>query len=108
MNDPLFNLLGIKITHLIAGLAGGTVRAMLFGGSWLAFVTSVTVGSLTAAYLTSPIYRAVTATFPVPAEHSTELATAYLVGVVAMFICEGAIRMARQWSRNPTLPGGRS
>ncbi len=62
--DPVQAVLGIKATHLVAGVAGGTVRALLSGGGWLAAISSVVIGSLTAGYLTTPVYAAAKAYFP--------------------------------------------
>jgi len=102
--DPLQQLIGIKATHLLAGLAGGTVRALLMGGGWWAATTSVMIGSLTAGYMTAPAFAAATAYFGIPPETSTEHAVGFLVGLMAMLLCEGILRMARTWAKNPTLP----
>lgn len=102
--DPLQALIGIKTTHLVAGIAGGTVRAFLSGGGWLAATASVIVGCLTAGYLTSPAFSLALAYTPLPAEDASEHAIGFLVGLTAMMICEGALRVARTWSRNPRLP----
>lgn len=103
--DPVHALLGIKTTHLVAGVAGGAVRALLAGGGWLAAISSVVIGSLTAGYLTTPVYAAARAYFPVlTGDISTEHAIGFLVGLTAMLICEGVLRFIRGWSRNPKLP----
>lgn len=103
--DPIQGFIGIKATHLLAGVAGGTVRAFLAGGGWLAAVSSVVIGSLTAGYLTTPIFAGVKAYFPgVHGDVSSEHAVSFLVGLTAMLICEGVLRAARGWSRNPKLP----
>ena len=105
--DPLQGLIGVKLTHLIAGIAGGMVRALLAGGGWLAAMTSVVVGSLTAGYLTTPVYGAAKTWFPALGHDiSTEHAIGFLVGLTAMLICEGVLRAARGWSKNPKLPPG--
>lgn len=103
--DPLQSLIGIKLTHLLAGVAGGVVRAFLAGGSWVAAVSSVVVGSLTAGYLTAPVYKGAQSWFPALGnDPSSEHAIGFLVGLTAMLICEGVLRAARGWSRNPKLP----
>lgn len=103
--DPLQALLGIKSTHLIAGIAGGVVRAFLAGGSWMEAVSSVVVGSLTAGYITTPVYAAASAYLPgIANDVSSEHAIGFLVGLTAMLICEGALRFARGWSRHPNFP----
>ena len=103
--DPLQGFIGIKFTHLVAGVAGGMVRALLAGGGWSAAVTSVIVGSLTAGYLTTPIFKAAKASFPsIGGDVSTEHATSFLVGLTAMLICEGVLRAVRGWSKKPSMP----
>ena len=102
--DPLQQLIGIKLTHVLAGLAGGTVRALLMGGGWWAAVTSVIAGSLTSAYMTTPVYSLAIAYTPIAHDASSEHAIGFLVGLTAMLLCEGALRAARSWSRNPVLP----
>lgn len=105
--DPLQSLVGIKLTHLLAGVAGGVVRAFLAGGSWLAAVSSVVVGSLTAGYLTTPVYKGAKSWFPaLGSDTSSEHAIGFLVGLTAMLICEGVLKAARGWSKNPILPPG--
>lgn len=104
--DPLQSLIGIKLTHLLAGVAGGVVRAFLAGGSWVAAISSVVVGSLTAGYLTTPVYHGAKSWFPALGHDiSSEHAIGFLVGLTAMLICEGVLRAARGWSKNPKLPG---
>ena len=103
--DPLQSLIGIKLTHLLAGVAGGIVRALLAGGSWFAAISSVVVGSLTAGYLTAPVYAGAKTWFPIVGHDvSSEHAISFLVGLTAMLICEGVLRFIRAWSRNPTIP----
>lgn len=103
--DPLQGIIGIKLTHLLAGVAGGIVRALLAGGSWLAAISSVVVGSLTAGYLTAPIYAGAKTWLPVIGHDvSSEHAISFLVGLTAMLICEGVLRAAHGWSKNPKMP----
>lgn len=99
-------IFGIKITHLIAGIAGGTVRALLTGGTWGMAVASVLVGAMTAGYLTQSSYFALIRYFPAWADPSTEHALGFVIGVSAMVLCEGILIHAKKWSRNPKLPGG--
>jgi hypothetical protein len=98
-------IIGVKLTHIVAGIAGGTVRALLMGSGWLAATTSVIIGSATAAYLTTPAYYMATRYFPVPQEPSTEHAIGFLVGLTAMLICEGCMKYVKDWSIKPSLPG---
>lgn len=104
--DPVQGLIGVKLTHLVAGVAGGVVRAFLSGGGgWLAAMSSVVVGSLTAGYLTTPVYTGARAYFPsLGNDVSSEHAIGFLVGLTAMLICEGVLRAARGWASNPRIP----
>lgn len=101
---PFEAFFGVKIAHIAAGLAGGTVRALLTRGSWGGAVTSVIVGSLTAAYMTQPVYEIATTYLPIAVTRSSEYATSYVVGVTGMFLAEGLITWARRWAKNPSLP----
>lgn len=67
-------------------------------------MASVIVGALTAGYLTTPVYKLLTANFPASTDPSTEHAVGFLVGLTAMLICEGVLRYVRQWSKNPKMP----
>lgn len=97
-------IFGIKITHLVAGVAGGTVRYLLVGGGVVMAVTSVLAGSLTAGYLTTPAYFTIVKYFPGWADPSTEHAAGFLVGLTGLLICEGAMRYAKRWTDNPSFP----
>lgn len=89
MSDPLLEL-GVKTQDLVAGLAGGVVNAFVFKrGTPIAIVGSVVVGALTAAYLTEPAAR-LTGT--------TGGATAFIVGLGAMAICQGILSRVGKWN----------
>lgn len=98
MADPdLFVAIGIKSQDLVAGLAGGVVNAFVFQRSNpVAIVGSVIVGALTAAYLTEPAGR-ITGT--------TGGATAFIVGLGAMAICQGIVGAITKW-RPAAIPKG--
>lgn len=100
----VFALLGIKLSHLVAGVAGGVVRAFLVGTTWIGAISSVIIGAVTAAYMTTPITRWFERLWNMTPDPSTEHAVAFVVGLTAMLICEGAIRAAQKWSKNPRLP----
>lgn len=98
---------GIKVAHLLAGLAGGLVRAFVLGGGFWRTATSVICGSLTAAYLTGPVFALAVYYFPfLGHDRSSEYACGYLVGMTAMVIAEGVLRWARRWAADPKLPSG--
>jgi hypothetical protein len=90
MADPdLFVSIGIKMQDLVAGLAGGVVNAFVFQRSNpVAIVGSVIVGALTAAYLTEPAGK-ITGT--------SGGATAFIVGLGAMAICQAILGAISKW-----------
>ena len=98
MADPdLFVSIGIKTSDLVAGLAGGVVNAFVFQRSNpAAIVGSVVVGALTAAYLTEPAARFT---------GTTGGATAFIVGLGAMAICQAIVGQVSKWKPNGTKGG---
>ncbi|MFB9978703.1 hypothetical protein ACFSQQ_19250 [Mesorhizobium kowhaii] len=91
MHD-LFDLLGIKGPVVAAGLAGGVLRALSRHRYKLReMVASPICGALAAAYLTLPVvsYARITGLpMPDPADDTTTLAAAFLIGVSAMWISD--------------------
>jgi hypothetical protein len=88
----LDTLFGIKGVQLVAGLAGGLVRALLAPAKTIGtIVTSCVVGGLTAGYLTPIAAPFLADKLSVPEGASLEPVTGFLVGLTAMAICEFAI-----------------
>lgn len=81
MSEPVTTTLGIKLSTTVAGFAGGVVSlAFVQGLTRMQAVASVTVGALTAAYLTpAALYR-----FDLGPELSN--AMAFVIGLCAMSI----------------------
>ena len=98
MPDPdFFTSLGVRTQDLVAGLSGGIVNAFVFQRSNpVAIVGSVVVGSLTAAYLTDTAAK-VTGT--------NGGATAFIVGLGAMAICQGIVGQIGKWKVGATPRG---
>lgn len=108
MSDWFLTYLNIKLSYLLAGAAGGIVRAFLIGTSAYAAISSIIVGTLSATYLTSTASQIYGAVFRVNVEPNLQHGVAFVVGLTAMLICEGLLRMACKWAKNPVLPGGGS
>ncbi len=91
MHD-LFDLLGIKGPVVAAGLAGGVLRALSRHRYKLReMIASPICGALAAAYLTLPVvsyFKATGLPIPDPADDTTTLAAAFLIGVCAMWISD--------------------
>lgn len=87
-----FDLLGIKGPVVAAGLAGGVLRALSRHRYKLReMVASPICGALAAAYLTLPVvayFKATGLPIPDPADDTTTLAAAFLIGVSAMWISD--------------------
>jgi hypothetical protein len=91
MNGPdLFDVLGIKPAVMVAGLAGGVLRALSRQRFKLReMIASPLCGALAAAYLTDPAaYYARAVNLPLPPDDTTTYATAFLIGVGAMWISD--------------------
>jgi hypothetical protein len=91
MHD-LFDVLGIKGPVVVAGLAGGVLRALSRHRYKLReMIASPICGALAAAYLTLPAvawFKATGMPIPDPADDTTTLAAAFLIGVSAMWISD--------------------
>jgi hypothetical protein len=91
MHD-LFDMLGIKGPVVAAGLAGGVLRALSRHRYKLReMIASPICGALAAAYLTLPAvawFKATGMAIPDPADDTTTLAAAFLIGVSAMWISD--------------------
>ncbi len=90
MPDPeILSTFGIKVSDLVGGLAGGIVNAFVFQKtSPLAVLGSVVVGCLTAAYLSEPASHYI---------GTSGGATAFLVGLCAMAICQAVVAAVQKW-----------
>lgn len=97
--------LGVKFAHLLAGVAGGVVRAVILKSRFIDGFFSALAGSLTAAYLTDPTFALVKLLSPALNTDRMEYASSFIVGLTAMSICEGLMKKARAWSKKPVLPG---
>ncbi|MCM2472176.1 hypothetical protein HGO38_01625 [Rhizobium sp. CG5] len=87
----ILEFLGIKTSVLVAGLSGGVLRAMSRRRYKIReMVASPICGALAAAYLTSPSVHYLNAVrWPLPADGiAAEHATAFLIGVSAMWISD--------------------
>jgi hypothetical protein len=82
MSD-IFTLLGIKPAVMVAGLAGGVLRALSRQRFKLReMIASPVCGALAAAYLTDPAaYYARSVNLPLPPDDTTAYAAAFLIGV---------------------------
>ena len=91
MHD-LFDMLSIKGPVVAAGLAGGVLRALSRHRYKLReMIASPICGALAAAYLTLPAvsyFKSTGLPIPDPADDTTTLAAAFLIGVSAMSISD--------------------
>lgn len=96
MADPdILVSVGIRAQDIIAGLAGGVVNAFVFQRSNpAAIIGSVIVGALTANYLADPAAKML---------GTSGGASAFIVGLCAMAICQALVVAAGKWM--PKVPG---
>ena len=92
MPDPLASL-GVTLHHLIAGLAGGLVRALMKpDGHPVQTLSTAIVGALSAAYLTPLVMYFAS----LPETASLENAVAFTIGLSGMTAAELALRRLRR------------
>jgi hypothetical protein len=88
--------LGINLRDLFAGFAGGVVNAFVFRRSEpFSIIGSMIVGAFTANYLSEPAARYI---------GTSNGATAFIVGLCGMAICQGIVAAAKKW--RPAKEGG--
>ncbi len=96
MADPdILVSVGIKTQDILAGLAGGVVNAFVFQRSNpTAIIGSVVVGAFTANYLADSAAHML---------GTSGGASAFIVGLCAMAICQALVAAAGKWM--PKMPG---
>ncbi len=107
--DPLSALVGIKLTHVIAGAAGGIVRSLSRpGGSWARHVGTAIIGTFVAGYGTpvGTVFASRYLASPDLPSSSVEGMVGFVLGLIGMSLCEAALRWARAWRDGlpPPLP----
>lgn len=99
---PDANILGIKIATAVAGFAGGVIcLSYLRGLSHPQAAMAVLTGAVTASYVTPALMFYLH--WPVPLENFT----AFFVGLTAMNIIPGLLKLSEMFKRNPGAFMGR-
>jgi len=96
----LLDALGIKVGVVIAGLSGGILRGLSRRRySTREIIASPICGALAAAYLTEPaLFYLRAVNWPLPQKDVTAMnATAFVVGVCAMWIADLAFDAVSRW-----------
>lgn len=91
MSDPagLLSWLGVNVPDLFAGFAGGVVNAFVFKrADPMSILGSVVVGACTANFLSGPIGHYIGVSGG---------ASAFVVGLGGMAICQGIVEAAKSW-----------
>lgn len=105
--DPPAMFLGVKIIHLVAGLAGGAVRALTRPDlSWTRRIGTGFAGALCAGYGTpvfAPVAWRYLETFKVSVTEMEGL-VGFVLGMTGLTLADALIRFARKWRDNPTWP----
>ena len=104
MSEPISTLFGVKITNLIAGAAGGFVRAIFLKQKFRVAIGSIITGMIFAHYLTPmAIYWLPQSWSGDPA---SEGAIGFVLGQTALTIFTGVATYVKRWAANPTLKPG--
>ena len=94
---PEANVLGIKIATAVAGFLGGVIcLSWLRGLSHPQAAMAVLTGAVTSAYGTPALMFYLH--WPAPLENFA----AFFIGLTAMNIIPGLLRISEMWRRNPT------
>lgn len=100
-------ILGISLSHLVAGGLGGLVRGLTRPEqSWLRRTGGAVAGAFTAGFATpvaAPIAASFLARWNVPPEALFGVC-GFLFGLTGLSLCEGAIRLADRWRNDPKFP----
>lgn len=109
MSDPVINspestVLGIKLISLVSGFMGGVISLSFVKElSKPQALAAVITGALSAGYLTPVVTYYLPHTLP-------ELSVSFLVGLTAMNLIPGIIKLSELFKKNPQdyIPGGGS
>lgn len=105
------NFFGLSLANLLSGAAGGILR-------WTVARRPLTLrqrigtfiaGAFSSGYGTpvlGPIVAAMLGPYGVPSDSIKGL-VGLILGLSGITLAEGVLRLARRWSDNPVLPGGR-
>lgn len=94
--DPGYTFLGVHLYHLVAGFAGGIVRALARPGHLCRNIATAITGALTAAYLTPVAIPYVMNYIEAKSAVNVEGATGFVIGLTAMAITEAIINRVRK------------
>ena len=98
--NGILEALGIKGSIVVAGLAGGVLRALSHRRfRFREMVASPICGALAAAYLTAPVlYYVKSIGLPLPPDNQASThAAAFLIGVGAMWIADILFEIIARW-----------
>ncbi|MFT0891021.1 hypothetical protein [Pseudochelatococcus sp. G4_1912] len=104
--SPEVAALGVKLVHLIAGVAGGIVRSLAIENYSIMEATSaVVVGGLTAGYGTPAATSLLCKWLHSMGFHAVGLdgAVGFMLGLCGMTIAEITIRCVKKWMRSTGL-----
>jgi hypothetical protein len=106
MADPASStaagVLGVKYAALVAGFAGGVISlAYLQELSRTQMVLAVLSGSACAGYLTPIAIPVIAGGLGIPATPHMENAAAFLLGLTAMNVIPGLLRLSEIFRRDP-------
>lgn len=99
-SNPEAAAFGVKVFHLVAGVAGGVVRSFVVGRYGVVEATgAVIVGGLTAGYGTPAVIPIATKWLSIAGYPAAGLdgAVGFLLGLCGMTFAEVAIKQARRW-----------
>lgn len=107
-SSPEAAAFGVKLVHLVAGVAGGIVRSFVAGRHGIIeAISAVIVGGLSAGYGTPAVTSVVCKWLHGLGYHAAGLegAVGFMLGLCGMTLAEVAIRRARRWRDEKSSDG---
>jgi predicted permease len=92
--DPLQAILGVKLSHMVAGFFGGLVKALISPEvKLMRTIFSCIAGAMTAGYMTPIAIHYI----PFAGTEGAEGAIGYVIGLTAMVIVERLANVVKKW-----------
>lgn len=100
----LFNLLGVEISALVAGLVGSVAALSIMPPRTFGVAIATLIGGVgCAAYVTPFSIEFANWYFQSELSRNVENGVAFLWGGIGMNVVAGLIGLSQQWRKNPTL-----
>lgn len=102
VTNPEASFLGVKVAHAVAGFAGGVITLSFIKNlSPFQGISAVFTGFVTAVYLTPLGTNLLNSYTKDPLSEPSELGMAFLLGLTAMNLIPGFLKLSAIWGKAP-------